>query len=107
MRVMNNLTGQKDFSAGKLPDGFIGIFDGTLHSVAKAELHCEQECQVAQDKPKTVRAHDVDDLAAIVFKELRPNLGPQSEAFLIIGLRHPFEVLVLQTSAIVSCGGLC
>ncbi len=91
---MDDLTRQENSPAGKLSNGFIRVFDGAFHSVTKSEFHRQQERQSAKFQAKAVGAHDIDDLAPIVFAQLGPDFRAESEAFLEIGLFHGRTAIV-------------
>ena len=88
MRVVNDLAGEKDAVVRKLRHGLIGILDGALHAVAEAKLHGEQEGQTARFETEAVCPHEIDDLAAIVFLELRTDFGTKAKSLLKVRLFH-------------------
>src|SRR5262245_53802339 len=86
VRVMDDFTGQKDALSRKFCDGFVGVFDGALHAVTKTELHRQQKRQPVSLQTEVVGLHEIDDLATVVFAELRTNFRPKTKTFLKIYL---------------------
>ena len=87
--LVDDFASQKDAVVRKLRDRLIGILDRALHAVTEAELHREEKRQASGFEAEAVCPHQIDDLAAIVFLQLRTNFRAESKSFLKVCLVHP------------------
>src|SRR5262249_4484728 len=86
--VMNDFSREKNPPVGKFLNRFICINDGALYAVTETELHCEKESQAAGLQSKAICAHQIHNLAAIIFEELRTNFRAKTKSFLKVRSIH-------------------
>ncbi len=82
--VMNDFAGEKHAAIGKLAARLVGVIDGAIDAVTKAELFRELEVETAGRRFVAQGFEAFDDGALIGTRQNRPDLGFQAETLLEI-----------------------
>src|SRR3954469_8926283 len=81
MRVVDDLANEVELAVGKLAPGLVRIFHGALHSVAESKLAREANRDPAVAQRVVVFPQVIDDLAAIVGRQLPLNIRLEAKSF--------------------------
>ena len=86
--VVNDLTHQVDAAVGKLVDRLVRVIDGSVDSVAEAELLGEAHCDVPERVRVAPRANALDQGGVVCGVDEGFDLGLEAEALAEVGLFH-------------------
>ena len=93
--VVDDFAGQEDAAIGKLPPGLVGVVDGAIDAVTKAEFLGELEVEPARAGLVAEGLEAFDDGALIGTRQNRSDLGFQAETLLEIRFVHVTAIITL------------
>ena len=92
---MDDLARQEDAAIGKLAPRLIGVVDGAIDAVAKAEFPGELEVEPARAGLVAKGLETLDDGALVGTRQNRSDLGFQAETLLEIRFVHVTAIISL------------
>ena len=88
VRVVDDFTGQEDLAIGEAAARLVGVVDGPVDAVTKAEFARQLQADAAGSGIIAERLHAFDGPAPIRAFQSRTDLRFEAKAFLEIAMRH-------------------